>query len=330
LILDYHSEMGRLVQAYGGLAVELADSALNPFSVVSATMTLEQRELLKEAVSILAADRLPNGQRGLTPEEESWLSEAMDWFIDEWIRRSGESPPLLEDFIRLVGEAARSSDNHLPVMDEKVVSDFLLRLRTWTQGRKGQTFNRHTTLDLTANRLICLGMRRLRSSISTENLYGPIAIVMALFYQELTKYGPNEGWLRNRGYTMHLVVDEAHLAFDDPMLGPALERFSREVRKYGGGVLAASQALEDFLNIRYSRVFLENAGTRLFLGVTPRTRELVQKVSGLEDWELDFLIQRADRGFGALIAGQEKAMVQITPHELLVRKLMEAEAANEA
>jgi type IV secretory pathway VirB4 component len=124
---------------------------------------------------------------------------------------------------------------------------------------------------------------------------------------------------------MHLVVDEAHLAFDDAMLGPALERYSREVRKFGGSVIGASQALEDYLRIRYSRVFLENCGTKLFLGVTASARGEVQRVAGLEDREMDFLVQRAERGFGMLIAGQERSLTQVAPHEQVIRKLMEAE-----
>jgi hypothetical protein len=325
LVLDYASEMGQLIKAYGGESVELADRALNPFGVVGPRMSLEQRELLKEAIGILAADNLASGRRGLRPEEESWLSEVLDWFINRWTGDRHPAPPLLDDFISMVNLERHRDAHQLPVIGAETANNLMLRLKTWTQGRKGLTFNRTSDLNLSGQRLLCLGMRRLRSSVSTDNLWGPIAIVMSAFYQELTKYGPNDGWRRGRGYTMHLVVDEAHLAFDDAMLGPALERYSREVRKFGGSVIGASQALEDYLRIRYSRVFLENCGTKLFLGVTASARGEVQRVAGLEDREMDFLVQRAERGFGMLIAGQERSLTQVAPHEQVIRKLMEAE-----
>jgi TraG P-loop domain len=328
LVLDYASEMGHLIRAYGGESVELADRALNPFGVAGPQMSLEQRELLKEAIGILGADNLPSGRRGLRPEEESWLSEVLDWFVSTWTSEHS-SPPLLEDFISMVNAERRRPGHHLPVIGEDTANNLMLRLKTWTQGRKGLTFNRPSNLDLSGQRLLCLGMRRLRSSVSTDNLWGPIAIVMSAFYQELTKYGPNDGWRGGRGYTMHLVVDEAHLAFDDAMLGPALERYSREVRKFGGSVIGASQALEDYLRIRYSRVFLENCGTKLFLGVASNTRAEVQRVAGLEDWEMDFLVRRAERGFGMLIAGHERSLTQVAPHAEVLRKLMEAEHLSE-
>jgi hypothetical protein len=325
-VLDYHSEYGALVRAYGGRSVELIDTALNPFAGVVEGMGSAEREWLRQSISILAADHLGDDRRGLRAEEDSWLSEALNWFVNVWLDERRPAPPLLEDFLRRVEPELARAGSYLPRIEPRMATNLLLRLRTWTQGLKGQTFNRHSTLDLSENRLIGLGMRKLRDSLSTESLYGPIAIVLSAFHRELTRHGPNEGARRGRGYAMFLVVDEAHLAFGDPTLGPALLRFSREARKYLGGTVTASQNLDDYLGGRNSRSFLENAGTRMFLGVTALTRDRVQEVAGLEDWELDFLVQRADRGFGVLMAGQERAMVQVSPNEGVRRRLLEASA----
>jgi len=45
--------------------------------------------------------------------------------------------------------------------------------------------------------------------------------------------------------------------------------------------------------------------------------------AGVEDWELRLPRRAQRRGFGVLIAGQEKAIVRVTPHELILRRLQE-------
>jgi DNA phosphorothioation-dependent restriction protein DptH len=109
------------------------------------------------------------------------------------------------------------------------------------------------------------------------------------------------------------VLDEAHkLAFS---AGSPTEKLLREGRKFGIGVILASQQAEDFNSVAFS-----NTATKLVFQIADDksivSRQLAKKVAGLQAFaEIAELITRLPRGCGYFLTQNVGRVVRIQPIE---------------
>lgn len=109
-----------------------------------------------------------------------------------------------------------------------------------------------------------------------------------------------------------IVLDEAHrLSFD---LGSATERLLREGRKFGLGLILASQQAEDF-----SETAIANTATKLVFQITEQrnafARRLCSKVAGSSVAEIRDKIQRLPRGHALYVHQNQGQSVKISSLE---------------
>ena len=109
-----------------------------------------------------------------------------------------------------------------------------------------------------------------------------------------------------------VVLDEAHrLSFDE---GSPVERLLREGRKFGLGVVLASQQPSDFGPIAFA-----NTAAKLIFQVDDDrgfvSRQLARKTRTHSQRQLEEIITRLPRGTAYAVLGNTGRLVQIEPFE---------------
>jgi hypothetical protein len=109
--------------------------------------------------------------------------------------------------------------------------------------------------------------------------------------------------IRRRPDRRRLVyLDEGWTFLANPAGAAFLERASRQFRKYGAGLVVATQELADFLGHPAGRVVLAQAETKLLLAQSATTADQLAEVLKLTAPQRQFLL-RAAPGQALLIAG---------------------------
>lgn len=121
----------------------------------------------------------------------------------------------------------------------------------------------------------------------------------------------------DRHRTKRIYIDEAH-EFADPKRPQTLEfifTLVKRGRKYGVGVVTATQNLPDFLSIeRYGQAIIDNSYFKLFLALGETDLPVAQKLYTFTEREMKILKQqkkdKRGKGRGIFIVGSQRVEIQ--------------------
>lgn len=291
IIIDPEQEYQTLSQTIGGTYIDISlNSAqkINPFDLPRYSQDIEDspEDLLRSTIAGLhGLISLMAG--GLSPEEDALLDKALyetyamkDISIDP--KTQNNPPPLLSDLISVLSNVTGAEN-------------LVTRLAKYSEGSFSNLFNSPTNIDLT-NKFTVFSIRNMEDELR------PLAMYLVLNYI----WGRVKGQLKRR----LLIIDEAWWMMRYEDTAKFLNAMTKRARKYYLGVTVISQDVEDFVESSYGRAIVSNSATQLLLGQSPTALDKLSTIFKLTDGEQQFL-QTADVGQGLLIAGIDRAAIQI-------------------
>jgi hypothetical protein len=249
VIVDKGGAYRMLCDVHGGQHIHLnpvSDIAINPFELLPGETTPDpaQLGLLRSLVGLMIVE--PRG--GLTRQELSVLESAI---IQTYLRGAG-STVLLRDLVRTLRTFEQVGGHETGPEEWAVARSIARRLERWTgQGLYARLLDRPSTVDLSAS-LVCLDTEGLDAE---HPELVPIAALLAhhLIYRRIRA---DDGRLK------YVVSDETWTALLHPVAADALVGMFRRFRKFGAGIMAISQRLEDFEG-QYAQGILDNAPLKI-------------------------------------------------------------------
>jgi len=245
VIVDKGGAYRAFCDVYGGQHVHLdpgADVAVNPFDLLPGETEPDpaQLGLLRSLVALMIAEPGAAPSRPELAVLESAIRQA-------YARASG-APVLLRDLVRTLRTFEQVGGHDAGQEEWAVARGIARRLERWMgHGVYARLLDRPSTVDLRAS-LVCLDTEGLDAEYPD---LVPIAALLAnhLIYRRIRA---DDRRLK------YVVSDETWAALLNPVAAESLVGMFRRFRKFGAGVMAISQRLEDFEG-EYARGILENA-----------------------------------------------------------------------
>jgi len=245
VIVDKGGAYRMFCDVHGGQHVHLnpaSDVAINPFDLLPGETAPDPAQfgLLRSLVALMIVE--PGEVPGR--HELSVLESAI---LQTYMRAAG-STVLLRDLVRTLRTFEQVGGHDAGPEEWAVARSVARRLERWTgQGAYARLLDRPSTVDLSAP-LVCLDTEGLDAE---HPELVPIAALLAhhLIYRRIRV---DDGRLK------YVVSDETWAALLHPVAADALVGMFRRFRKFGAGVMAISQRLEDFEG-QHAQGILDNA-----------------------------------------------------------------------
>jgi hypothetical protein len=323
VVIDPDNEYRRVVGALGGNYFELGQDSLNAFDIAPHVPAKEAAEYIMGVLSVMGGEEQDyvnsHAIRGLRGSDKAWLETEVVQFFEDF-RSHFERVPVLSDFVRYLELVSVERAKEYPQRAERC-SDMVLRLRSFTQGRRAAVFDRPSSFDLSGP-ATGIGLYALANQMGAD-LAPALAFVLTALLGELegryvrATHGERSDYLK-----FIILVDEAHWVLQDPEAGKVLERLVRQARKRGAGVWMASQSVRDFVGDArqdgsgqpsLGEILATSASTKLILGIQDAVAEGARRTFDLSAAELDAVTGRRAQGQGVLISDSERAIVHVVP-----------------
>lgn len=310
------AEWRGLVQLLGGVYHDLGEESLNPLQLRSRNGLDAAVEQMVTVLSVMAGEEREyhDGRpvRRLAAEEKAWLHRELLAFL----QMHGAHEPVISDLVEYLDTVALRRGELSPARHE-AYERLVLRLVGYTRGRLAQVFDRRSSFAIEPGAHVGIGLRALNLALGGE-VAPALAVILAHMLDALE---------RNRG-RLAVVLDEAHLVTNDRDAGRLLERLVRQARHQFAGVWMLSQKVDEFVATELGRTLAAVAATKIVLGqediVAAQAREVFQ-LSDVEAHEVTPPVP----GQGVVIAGGQRAVVQLSPSPVLWPWLRTGESARE-
>lgn len=265
-IIDVEGEYKTLTQKLGGvvIAADGTQGSINPLQI-SETVEVHIGNLYTFIKGLL---------RDISEEEiEVFISTVrklyeMKGITNENLHQKKNSEfPILSDVVKLLKET-KSTDDEVGVR----LQQNLIRRLTHNIENYGLLFNTHTTFD-TDIHLVCIDIKNLRSMKDVFNAQVfNIFNVFLLSKMNKNKALNEERRIKNEPYVFtRVILDEAHVLLNtqNAVIVDILSFFSRQARKYYGGIILAIQSLN-----------------QVFLGTSSETSTQIEEVFNLSQYKI--------------------------------------------
>jgi hypothetical protein len=301
VVIDPDSEYRAAMTAVGGRYLELGTESLNPLAVAAGTTPDAAAGLVLPILSVMAGDDrgVRDGRpiRRLPDEDQGWLhGELVDFFTGR--ARAGAPVALMRDAVHFL--QTTSLPRALTDQERERCRVITARLRRFTQGSRARVFDNTSTFSIDEGP-VAVGLKSFAMTYGAD-LTPALAVLLTAILAALQ---------RRRG-RMIVVVDEAHRVTSDPDAGEVLGQLVRQARKHGAGVWMLSQRVEDFVRTDLGRTLAATSSSKLLLGTEEAVLEEMGQVFKLTAEELAAICP-SRRGRGVLLAGAERAVVDIVP-----------------
>ncbi|HJZ49588.1 MAG TPA: TraM recognition domain-containing protein [Roseiflexaceae bacterium] len=311
LILDpKFQEYRQLVSALGGAYISLSGKSgyhINPLELprltperAQAVATLEE-DLLGQRIGVVKALIVRELKAMGTPVDAVGMAE-----IEAAIAAAYDAYGITSDPHTFSGAMPTFSDvqEHLDGVDAKLARALTL----FTRGTVGDLFNHPSNIP-TDNPLLTLDLSALLRS-NDEVLERVIPVIVMDFFVSVAINRPT-------GRRAHLVLDEAHSLLHSEAGARTMQTIFRIGRSLQFKATVITQSLEDLDGSEQTRVLLENARTKLILGLN-RDSDAVARAAailGLNEQEAAYLAScRMVKGVGStalLLADGERTPLMI-------------------
>ncbi len=250
VIVDWAGEYKRWVEQTRGKVISLAKGDYLNLLDLSGMKPLDRTKQIMNSLDILTDISSYPEQKRLTEEaiEQSYTNTGFVLYEDP---PEGKEPPTLKEVIALLQEKLQDGSYEYPAELENAI----YRLRQFA--REGEDFfARKSTLDL--GMLAKSGLVDIDLSGLPDDKFRALAALFIL--QTIKEKMRSEGWMESKGLKAMIVLDEAwKVASDDKSDAITIVR---EARKYGFGLIVASQSPTDV-----NEAIFSNVGTTFILRI---------------------------------------------------------------
>lgn len=302
VVIDPDSEYEPLITLLGGRYFELSDVAINPLGVGAGRPADEAAETIVCALSVMAGDAVEyqGGRpiRRLPAEDKAWLHRELVAFLEVW--RLAGAEPVLSDLVAWLDDTV-ADDATLTDAERDRYRRIGRRLTAFTQGALGRVFDRRSSFHLDPGRPVGIGLRGLSLRYGADLTPAMVVVLSHVIDLLDREAGP-----------LIVLVDEAHMVTSDPDAGQVLDQLVRRARKRGAGVWMPSQRIEEFLATELGLTLASTAAIKLLLGQEDSVAERVRRIFELDEQEATALTPPV-AGRGVLVAGRERAIVEVIP-----------------
>lgn len=311
------AEWRGLVQLLGGVYHDLGEEALNPLQISSRHGLDTAVEQMVTVFSVMAGEEreYQDGRpvRRLAAEEKAWLHRELFTFLQGG--GVGREPVIGDLVTYLENVALRRPE--LSRARLEACERLVLRLAGYTRGQLGRIFNRPSTFAIEPGSHVGIGLRALNLAMGSE-VAPALAVILTHTLDALQ---------RNRG-RIAVVLDEAHLVTNDRDAGRLLERLVRQARHQFAGVWMLSQKVDEFVSTELGRTLAAVAATKIVLGQEEIVATQARDVFQLSESEARALTPPVP-GQAVVIAGSQRALVQVCPSPVLWPLMLTGESARE-
>lgn len=254
VIVDKGGAYRTFCQVYGGQYIHLDPGeglAVNPFDLMPGESEPDpgHLSLLRSVIALMVAEP------GARPTRRELT--VLESGIRQTYARAAGAPVFLHDLARTLRTLEQVGGAETGAEEWALARDLARRLEAWTeQGLYAGLMDRPSTVDLDAS-LVCLDTEGLEEQYPE---LVPIAGLLAhhLIYRRIR---------REEGRLKYVVSDETWAALLNRVAAESLVGMFRRFRKFGAGIMAISQRLEDFEN-EHARGILENAPVKVLTRAT--------------------------------------------------------------
>lgn len=285
IAVDPEDEYAPLTRELGGEVVRLAfDSPhrINPLDLVVDPEVQGEGVLRRKLDWLLGLYRvmlgpLSAGEKGLMERatEKAYAQKGIDHSTESLYREGNFSQGETLAFGKRLREMPTLADVQAAVAAEEGAGRLAAGLWRWVQGSVN-FFNCQTNVSLN-NGFTTFVIK----DMGTEEIKTAAAYVITGFcWSALAR--------RGKGST-RIVIDEAHLLMKYQETGEMMERFARQCRKYGAGLVTISQNIEEFLGSPAGRAVATNSAIQVLFRQHDAALNLVAHECKLSEFEVDYL-----------------------------------------
>ncbi len=219
--------------------------------------------------------------------------------------------PIMLDVYRICNEKADEFDKNKSETEVNEFKELSKLLRSISIGADKYIWNGETNVD-TNNDFICLDTKDLQKADEK--------VLRSQYYNILTW-----AWNKvtdNKEEKILLIFDEAYLIVDPntPEALMYMRNFSKQIRKFEGGLVVISHSVVDFLDDavkRHGQALMDNPTYKVLMGTDGKNLQELAKLYDLTEAEQEILNAKR-RGHALLFVGNKRvhSIVKLEPHEL--------------
>lgn len=291
LVIDPEEEYGRLARAVGGAVIRVGagSECLNPLDLTEAGRPEALTEQALFVHTLLAS---------LLAEISAQEKAALDRAILSAYGRAGitSEPRTHARPAPLLGDVATA------LRDEQGGVSLAGRLEPYVSGSHKGLFDRPTTVRPVGH-LVVFSLRYLPEELKTP---GTLLALDAIWRRVA----------RGERRPRLVVVDEAWWLLGTGRDAGArfLQRLAKSARKHWCGLTTITQDVADVLSTELGQAVVTNAAHQVLLGQSPQAMDALARAFNLSEGERSYLLT-CDRGQGILVAGTERAALQVVASE---------------
>ena len=294
LVIDPESEYGLLAENFGGEIVKISNDTNTYFNPLDITMDYSGGDDDKEnknnplsfktefLFSFLDVIVTKESGMGLSGAERTLVDRTLTNVYKNYFNRPNSPMPTLIDFCEELSKNKEPSlqaekDNLLKVLGLYTTGSFNL-------------FAHHTNVNI-KNKFVVFDIKELGSQMMTLGML----VILDQIWNRVTSN-------RLIGRNTWIVVDEAHLLFNNPFSAQFLSSLWKRARKYGAICTGITQNVEDLLESDLARKMLSNSDYILMLNQSSADRNKLGEILNISPTQLSF-VTNATAGQGLLFAG---------------------------
>lgn len=289
IVIDRAGEYTEIARRYGGSVFDFAVGSgvsLNPFDTVSVEHMPAEAQVAFKVDALLAQAGASAAEAGkkLSEVDQSIITRCVEAAFDG--RADGSTPPLLEDFYRILCE-----------QPEPEAKQIALRYERFVKGSMS-FFNRQTTIDF-ERRILDFNLRELPDSMLVFALINVCEAVRNRMYHN-----------HARGIRTWLYVEEIQSLFAYPTVLNYFSRFANEGRKFGLLLTGITQNATAMLRNEAAQNIVLNADFLMLLKQSVLDRQEWVSLLNLSEQEEECVDESVEAGDGLLIAGNARIPIR--------------------
>ncbi len=280
LIIDPEGEYSPLVDALGGVTIDISSTSRNHINAMDMNRNYEDEKnpvATKSEFIMSLCEQLIGGE--VDSKDKSIIDRCCRNVYAEYIKNGYHGKtPTLKDF-----------REELLKQKETEAHELALAVELFTDGSLN-TFAKETNVDIN-NRLVCYDILDLGEQLL------PVGMLVVLD-NILNRITSN----RNAGRTTYIFIDEIYLLFAHKYTAEFLYRIWKRVRKYGAYATGITQNVGDMLQSNTARTMLANSEFTVMLNQNGSDRYDLAKLLNISDNQTEFFTN-VEAGHGLMKIG---------------------------
>lgn len=308
IVIDPENEYGILCKALGGEVIKISADTKTYFNPLDINISYadDKNNPLKDKInfvfSLFDVIVTKESGSGLTGAERTLVDRTLTMVYKKYLKNPKNGMPTLVDFYNELSSVAAPE-----LQSEK--NNLLKVLGLYTTGSYN-LFAHQSNIDI-KNNFVVFNINELEEQLQPLGML----VILSQIWNRITAN-------RITGKTTWIVVDEAHLLFNNAFSAEFMASLWKRARKYGGVCTGITQNVSDLLENDTAKNILKNSEFVLMLNQHPADAEVLADLLKLSPEQIG-AVTNANEGSGLLVAG--KSVIQFTdrfPKDTKLYKMM--------